>query len=511
MKSLLTLPRSRFHPVMPGDRPGLPVDRAAARPAAAWPIAILGVPLENVTMAAALARVEGFMTARGPHYVVTVNVDFLVQARRDVELRRILREADLALCDGTPLVWASRLLGNPLPERVAGADLVPQLIRSAAANGRRIFLLGAGPGVTALAAARLEAGHPGLQIAGHYSPPFCRLLEMDHQEIVRRVRAARPDLLLVSFGCPKQEKWIAMHYRSLGVPVVMGVGATIDFLAGRVGRAPVWMRRGGCEWFYRLLREPRRLWRRYADNGLCFFPALAAQWWRLRPSWRRIVSRESPAASPPGWLRVSAEGNLDAGTLARNPSFWRKAMQARTHCLLDLSRVRGMDSTGAALLVQWRRQLQREERQLVLLAPGASVQRVLAALQLQDVFLIAGDWAEAQRLAAGCRDGSPPVQLNGAARPLAWQGEITAANVDEAWQLTALYLRAIGGSRPACVIDLSRVPFIDSAGAGLMLRVSQWAARGLRTRILFAGARPDVRNVLRLLGLDRSLLLEGRP
>src|SRR5882724_5575093 len=188
------------------------------------PIAILGIPFDNITIAQALERIAEMVESRRPHYLVTANVDFLVQAQTDIELRRILFDAHLVLCDGTPLVWASRLLGNPLPERVAGADLVPLLIRVAAQRGYRLFLLGATPESAQRAVTNLYRQHPDLIIAGHYSPPFNKLLEMDHDEIRRRITEAAPDLLLISFGCPKQEKWIAMHYRSLGVPVAVGVG-----------------------------------------------------------------------------------------------------------------------------------------------------------------------------------------------------------------------------------------------------------------------------------------------
>src|SRR5206468_3328168 len=138
--------------------------------------------------------------------------------------------ADLVLCDGTPLLWASRILGNPLPERVAGADLVPLLISVAAQRKYRIFFLGATAESATRAVNKLQESYPDLIIAGHYSPPFNKLLEMDHEEIKRRIVEAKPDLLFVCFGCPKQEKWIAMQYRSLGVPVAAGVGGTLDFL-----------------------------------------------------------------------------------------------------------------------------------------------------------------------------------------------------------------------------------------------------------------------------------------
>src|SRR5258708_34368526 len=216
---------------------------AAEQPAERWPVAILGVPFDPVTIDSAIARITQMVVSRRPAYVVTPNVDFLVQSRRDAELLRILLEAHLVLCDGKPLVWASRWLGNPLPERVAGADLVPRFIALAEQRGFRLFLLGATPEASSRGVARLRERHPALVIAGHYSPPFRPLVEMDNEEISRRIWAARPDVVLVSFGCPKQEKWIAQNYQALGVPVCIGVGATIDFLAGQVRRAPRWMQR----------------------------------------------------------------------------------------------------------------------------------------------------------------------------------------------------------------------------------------------------------------------------
>jgi len=210
------------------------------------------------------------MIASGrPHAVVTANVDFLVQAQRDVELRRILLEADLVLCDGTPLAWASRWLGNALPERVAGADLAPHLMALAAQKGYRVFFLGAAPGVAAEAEARLLRQFPTLKIVGTYAPPFQHLLEMDHAEIVRRVRAARPDI-------PARLVWLPEAGEmdrdappcARGVPAAIGVGVRQStFSAGRVKRAPGWNAplRGGVA-LPPVAQEPRRLLGRYATD-----------------------------------------------------------------------------------------------------------------------------------------------------------------------------------------------------------------------------------------------------
>ncbi len=233
-------------------------------------IRIMDVPFDVVTMAQTVERIGDMVTSRQPHYLATANVDFLVQSSRDTELRRILDKAHMVVCDGTPLVWLSKWLGRPLPERVAGSDLVPELLAKAEKAGWRVFFLGGERGVLAEAVRNVETQYPELEVAGAYSPPFAPLDKMNHDAINRRIREAAPDILLVSFGCPKQEKWIARNYQALGVPVSVGVGATIDFLAGSMRRAPVWMRRCGLEWVFRLLQEPRRLLKRYAADLAVF-------------------------------------------------------------------------------------------------------------------------------------------------------------------------------------------------------------------------------------------------
>src|SRR5688500_4119927 len=287
---------------------------------AAAPIAILGVRFDNVSTAETLRIIDDMVASKRPHYLVTANVDFLVQAAEDVELRRILFDAHLVHCDGTPLVWSSKLLGNPLPERVAGSDLVPMLLGVAAEKGYRPFFLGASQESIEAAVARAKHQFPKLEFAGYYSPPYNKLLEMDHDAIRDRILAAKPDLLFVGFGCPKQEKWINMHYRSLGVPVSVGVGGTIDFLAGRLARAPRWMQKSGTEWIFRLAQEPKRLLRRYAKDLWHFSGAIAAQCWRLR-SRKRSTKLQSPAearTAPTTPLHVlTLPEQLDSGEIPR--------------------------------------------------------------------------------------------------------------------------------------------------------------------------------------------------
>jgi len=233
-------------------------------------IRLMGVPFDRVTMDGAVKRIGEMIADGSPHYLATANVDFLVQARSDTELKNILNEADLVVCDGTPLVWLSRLLRRALPERVAGSDLVPRLLEEAERNDWSVYFLGGQEEVREQAVRKVRRSHPGLRVAGSYSPPFAPLDAMDHDGITARIREAKPDLLLVSFGCPKQEKWIARNFEAAGAPVSVGVGATIDFLAGSVKRAPRWMQVAGMEWVFRLAQEPRRLLKRYATDLLVF-------------------------------------------------------------------------------------------------------------------------------------------------------------------------------------------------------------------------------------------------
>lgn len=342
-----------------------------------WPVSILGVPLDSVTTDEALARIAAMVESGRPHYVVTPNVDFLVQARRDAELHRILCEADLVLCDGQPLVWASRWLGNPLPERVAGADLAPRLMAQAARLGHRVFLLGATEDANTRAAAKLRAQHPHLAIVGHFSPPFRPLEEMDNADIAARIQAARPDILIVGFGCPKQEKWIVQNYRTLGVPVCLGLGGTIDFLAGRISRAPTWMRRTGLEWTWRLAMEPRRLFRRYWTDARCFGVELLAQCWSFRWSAPKPQEADVAIVIEGPWQTVRASGTLDRTAIERAAGLLRRIGEADWHCRLDLAAVNFIDATGAAALALWHRQLRRRGRRFVLCRPSEPVRRLL--------------------------------------------------------------------------------------------------------------------------------------
>jgi N-acetylglucosaminyldiphosphoundecaprenol N-acetyl-beta-D-mannosaminyltransferase len=212
-------------------------------------------------------------------------------ADADSRLRALNDRAAFLLADGMPLVWWSRLGPRPLPERVAGSDLIYGMCERAARHGHRVYLLGAAPGVADEAAATLVEKYPGLKIVGVECPPFRQPTAAEEREQIERVRAARPDLLFVAFGQPKGELWIADRLDELRVPVCVQVGATLDFVAGRVKRSPKWMQKTGLEWVYRMLQEPRRLAGRYLDNVAFLVRAAFAP--RFRRERRRADSLTS--------------------------------------------------------------------------------------------------------------------------------------------------------------------------------------------------------------------------
>ena len=257
-----------------------------ASPMAKERLKILDVEVDPITMDEAIDMFGHLIKERRPSLVFTINVDVCMKIHRDPELRAISRAADLVLVDGTPMMWAARFLGTPLPGRVSGADFVPAFCQVAAERGYRIFFLGGGSGIAEAAQRHLEARYPGLRIVGTYAPPFG--FENDDREndmIISVVRRVRPDVLFTAFGAPKQEKWLFRFRDDLAVPVLMSVGATFDYLAGRLKRAPMWMQRAGLEWTFRLSQEPRRLWRRYLVDDSSFAYHV------LRQRFRQLMGR----------------------------------------------------------------------------------------------------------------------------------------------------------------------------------------------------------------------------
>jgi N-acetylglucosaminyldiphosphoundecaprenol N-acetyl-beta-D-mannosaminyltransferase len=250
------------------------------------PIAVLGLPLDSLTASEAVDAIEGLILSGGMHQVATANLDFWLNSLADQHLHRIIAGCSLVLPDGMPLVWASGLLGCPLAERVTGVDLVPRLAELSARKGYGIFLLGGKGDVAERAAKLLGRNYPGVRIVGTYSPTEEHIARLDHSDILGRIHAAKPDILLVALGNPKQEKWIWIHRKRLGVPVAMGVGGSFEILVGDVQRAPKLIQRCGLEWLMRLMQEPSRLGPRYLRDFLGLarrLPMTLVSAWLQRP------------------------------------------------------------------------------------------------------------------------------------------------------------------------------------------------------------------------------------
>jgi N-acetylglucosaminyldiphosphoundecaprenol N-acetyl-beta-D-mannosaminyltransferase len=229
---------------------------------------MMGCLIDNLSMAETLDKIDGFIRSGQPHQHVVINVDKLVKASRDEQLRRIINQCALINVDGMPVVWASRLLGKPLKERVAGVDLFEALMARAARCGWRVFLLGAREEVVQAVRETYLRKYPQLAIAG------CRngYWDGEHEEaaVAEQVRASRADLLFVAISSPKKEQFLGRWQGAMQVPFAMGVGGTFDVAIGRVRRAPLWMQKSGLEWFYRFLQEPRRMFRRYFIDDMAF-------------------------------------------------------------------------------------------------------------------------------------------------------------------------------------------------------------------------------------------------
>lgn len=258
-------------------------------------VSMAGMLLDNVSMQQTISRIEALIARREPAYLATPNVDHVVRIQSDPAFRQAYLDADLVVADGMPLLWAARFLGRPLREKVSGSDLFPIFCRTAAEKGYRLFFLGGRPGAAEKCAALLMQRHPGLRIVGIHCPPMgFEKDEARNQAVIEMVRASNADLLFVGLGTPKQEVWIHQYHRQCGVPVSIGIGASFDFVAGYVKRAPLVFQRMGLEWLWRLALEPGRMYRRYLVDDMAFFGLV----WQQHRADRRGRTRRGAVPAP---------------------------------------------------------------------------------------------------------------------------------------------------------------------------------------------------------------------
>ena len=225
---------------------------------------LLNTYVNNVNMDETIQAIEDMIASEKKSYIVAINVDVVIKIENDSYLKEITDKADMVLVDGKPLEWIAKWHNRPIKAKISGSDLVPILCERAAENGYSIFIIGGKEGIAKKAQQNLERDLPGIKIVGTYATPFgFEKDEIERKKINEMISNAHPDILIACFGCPKQEKWIYENYQKYDAKVSVCAGATVDFLAGNVNRAPKWMSNHGLEWFYRFLQEPKRMFKRY--------------------------------------------------------------------------------------------------------------------------------------------------------------------------------------------------------------------------------------------------------
>lgn len=248
-------------------------------------IDLFGVHMTSLDFAGVRHRIAERIRQKQPGFIVTPNVNHVCTCERDPRFRAAYVRAFLALPDGMPIILASRLLGTPLRQKLSGSDMLPALCGFAAQEGFSVFFLGGTPGTAERTAQIMSERNPGLRVAGYYCPDYG--FEKDPAKLgatLEALRAAQPDICFVALGSPKQEIWMDDHFTDGGACIYMGVGATFDFISGRVRRAPLWVQKTGFEWLWRIAMEPRRLWRRYLVEDMVFFRIFGRE---LLMRWRR--------------------------------------------------------------------------------------------------------------------------------------------------------------------------------------------------------------------------------
>ena len=486
-------------------------------------VIILGVPIDSLTLPQALDEIVALVSESlqdgVPKLVATVNVDFIVHTLgkhlpdiRHTELLDILRRADLVTADGMPIVWLSRMLGNPLPERVTGADLVPALAARAAQEGLSLFFLGGQEHTAQRAADILLERNPGLKIAGILAPMvYTEGEQLESYEeadaaIVAAVNAAAPDILLIAFGNPKQELWFRRNATRLTVPVSIGIGGTFAFIAGDVSRAPLAVQKIGLEWLWRLAVEPVRLWRRYLRAFLTF----GVQLWPAVIDYRRqrkVLPRHTPHAVTESSYNEDQHslvlpGRLDALAVKDLRSVAVNIWERKAALILDFSGVTFVDSAGLGFIVgMWRTAL-KHNKVLVVAAMNEDVRRTFALSRLDDLIgdrifrdinlakkylnSHASDYSD---MISYKKDGTAIVTIEGRLDALSLR------NID----LTGI-CSAVAGHN--CILNLQALTFVDSSGLVLFLKIQRAVIAHEKTCILCSPSA-GVRQLLTLTRLEQ--------
>lgn len=495
----------------PRPSPDVPTLRGTVQPPAGdreeppATLFLLGVPFHDVTPEEVLAWIASRARSGRWGQIVTCNLDFIMQAWRDPEMHRIHLDADLVIADGWPPVVFSRLFGPRLRARVAGSDLVQRLGGFARDHGLSVYALGGSQGVAAEAMRILQTRTPGLQVAGWSSPPVANLLDMDHDGLRDTISRAKPDVLLVALGAPKQDKWIRMNNHRIGVPVAIGVGGSLDFVAGVQSRAPRWIQNIGLEWLWRLARQPRRLFKRYSSN-LVFLTFLLG---------RLAFARLLPGGTGPRFAAPDASTLGSRGAVVVSLPGLRSADEAAVFCrlheptaegkflVLDLSGLSWLNSLELGAIARLARAAWRGKRRLFLSGVCARLSRLIRLMRLDRCLELPDspdDWIRRlSQLAA-----APEI------RETQWIREGTDLRIvlpeefeqEEAGRAGLKYHEIAAQSETKKVIvDGGRLRYIDSSGLRFLKTV--WGAVGERAGhvMCLRSFGADVLDLLRREGL----------
>ncbi|MFT7586536.1 MAG: N-acetylglucosaminyldiphosphoundecaprenol N-acetyl-beta-D-mannosaminyltransferase [Cellvibrionaceae bacterium] len=446
----------------------------------------MGESLDRIDQFIQQGRIDG-----RTRQIATINADFVVKAAEDPELRFLLQESDMATADGMPLVWGARLLGVDIRERVAGADMVPALAKRAAQRGYSIYLFGSMEGVAEQAAKILIENNPGLNIVGTVSPPFSSIIDMD-QKYIDDIKKAKPDILLVALGNPKQEKFIGMHKNGLGVPVAIGIGGTLDFIAGKTSRAPLWMQNSGIEWIYRMFSDPKRLVKRYYNDLVGFTRFFAMQWFHMRNGERPdVLLPQQDIVLVGDKAIVNLVGRVDMANNNNLSTLLEQALVETANIDIDLGQAVFLDSVAIGTILACTRIARDRNGDIRMVNVPATILKTLKLLKLDRFFeLISGSDKDSQEVESAVLRTSQYIIIP--------TPPIFDANSSQEWTRKALPELESGKS---VILDFSNTRLLASAGLAAMAKINHEVTK-IGGDLKLTNCTDDIVRVFKLVKFD---------
>ncbi len=469
------------------------------------PIAMVaGLPFHLLNKEEAVEECLRLMEWDATHYIVTANSDFIAQSSKNEELRDIIFHADRIFADGMPIVWLSHLFKYPLPARVTGADLILPLLQGCEDQNKSVYFFGAEPEVQDHLRTYLKEHYPSLKIAGMASPPVGTIDSWDNEAYSADIRAAQPDLLFVALGCPKQETWIHRFYQQTGVPLSIGVGASLDFIVGRQIRAPKAIQKMGMEWLWRLSANPSRLFKRYVHDFFTLSELTLKQW--IAQNMKTDTSlKESNLVNPclGDWELVILSGDVDASKVSniQDPEIESKPV------VIECSAVTFLDSSGLGKLIQWARRAKAVQQPICLLNPSRAVSFLIESVNLQEQFPSAKTVWGISAILKKSKDETSAHKTKTPFRILPNDEAMDATTVGDLEQ-TVLEVARKAPQNQVIEMDMSRVTMIDSYAIGRFINMKRrlWQQKN---DLVLVDMSKTVHDVLRLLRLDQILTTGG--